>query len=102
MRALLSWDINPSDPELQQMVLELGAVLPPGRVVAVTNHSVIVDPITTNQFSSLFNAVDSVADRYAGRLFFVFSLHPSNSPIWARPRPSAPSGVGEPPQEEET
>ena len=82
MRALISWDVDPSDPQFQQIILDLGATLPVGRVSPLTNHTGLIDPITTGQFQELARQLERLAARYEQRPFLFLSLHPSNSVIW--------------------
>lgn len=82
MRALISWDVDPADPQCQQILLDLGALLPPGKVRLLTNHTALIDPVTTRQFQELARSLESLAATYDERLYFVFSLHPANAVIW--------------------
>lgn len=88
MRALLSWDVSPSDPQLQQILVDLAALLPEGSR-SLTNYTALIDPITTPAFRKLAKRLDALMDRYPDRLFVVFSLHPANSVIWGRWRDPA-------------
>ncbi len=84
MRAMLSWDVDPADPQFQQIILDLGSVLPAGRYRPLSNYAGIVDPVTTRQYRDLAIELNSVADRYPQRLYFVWSLHPAGATIWGR------------------
>jgi hypothetical protein len=82
MRALLSWDLADDDPEYDQIVMALGGTLPAGKVRALTNNTALIEPLNAKQFNALFLRVEEIATQYAGRLFFVLSLHEARGPIW--------------------
>jgi hypothetical protein len=82
MRALFSWDVDRADPQFQQILVDMAGCLPNTRTKPLTNHSALIESTNVKEFNALYQALKQVSDRYAGRLFFVFSLHSENDPIW--------------------
>ena len=93
MRALFSWDVDRSDPQFAQIIVELAAALPQGRVTTLTNCTARVDRTTVREFNTLFQALTAVADHYPNRVFFTFSLHSESDPVWGKFRPVAVAPV---------
>ncbi len=87
MRALLSWDVDAHDPEFQQIVFDLAALLPPDRTQRLTTWTAIIDPVTTASFRSLARQLQVLASHYPDRLFFVLSLQPAGAVVWGKWHP---------------
>lgn len=87
MRALISWDVDARDPEFQQILFDLAAVLPPDRTRRITTRTAMVDPITMPSFRQLARDLEAVANQYPDRLFFVLSLQPAGAVVWGRWQP---------------
>lgn len=84
MRALLSWDVDPADPDFQRIIFDLAALLPPDRTHRLTTWTAMIDPITAGGFRTLARDLDTLANHYQDRLFLVFGLHPAGATIWGR------------------
>lgn len=89
MRALLSWDVKYDDPQYDQIMFDLGGILPSDRTRSLTNHSALIDPITTAEFKNLAKELQTLIARYPDRLYFTFSLHPAGATIWGHFRPTS-------------
>ena len=90
MRALVSWDIPASDPSFPSIILAIADCFPPQMLEPMTNHTARAKGITKKQFVEINDRLKQVATLYAGRMFYVFSLHSENDPIYAVPRPTVP------------
>lgn len=82
MRAMLCWDVDPHDLDIQRIIFDLASLLPPERTQRLTTWTALVDPITAGAFRTLARQLDALAKRYQDRLFFTFSLHPAGAVIW--------------------
>ncbi len=84
MRALLSWDIDPRDPDFQRILFDLASLLPPEKTSRLTTYTALIDPITSPAYRDLAKQLRDLASHYNERLFIVFSLHPAGATIWGR------------------
>jgi hypothetical protein len=89
MRALLSLDVDPGDPDLTRIIVAVSDCFPAGVLEPLTNTTTRVRKITVKQFDAVAGRLDTVAAQFAGRRFYVFSLHSDNDPILVRPRPAS-------------
>jgi hypothetical protein len=99
MRALISWDVPPNDPALPSILIAIADCFPAQKLETLTNQTARANKITQKQFVEINDRLQVVAAQYAGRMFYVFSLHNENDPIYGtlRPTGAGPSVVAGPP-----
>jgi hypothetical protein len=88
MRALISWDVATSDPSLPSIVLAIADCFPAQMLESLTNQTARANGITKKQFVEINDRLKQVATQYAGRMFYVFSLHSEKDPIYGVFRPT--------------
>ena len=93
MRALVSYDIDRGDPDFPRILLAVSDCFPAGRISPLTNQTMLVEPITVRQFDRINTQLTKVAAEFAGRLFYVFSLHSDDDPIFGVFRTATPATV---------
>ena len=84
MKALLSWDVDPADPDFQRILFDLGSILPPESTTRITTWTALIDPVNSASFRRLARDIEGLVRDYRDQLFVVFSLHPAGSVIWGR------------------
>lgn len=89
MRALLSWDVPANDPALPSILIAIADCFPAQKLETLTNQTARANKITQKQFLEINDRLQLVAAQYAGRMFYVFSLHSENDPIYGAFRPAA-------------
>jgi hypothetical protein len=90
MRALFSWDVDRADPEFPSILLAIGDCFPAKKLESLTNQTARVDKITQKQFVDINERLQQIAAQYAGRMFYVFSLHSEKDPIYGTFRSTSP------------
>ncbi|HJR65955.1 MAG TPA: hypothetical protein VJ802_05965 [Gemmatimonadaceae bacterium] len=91
MRALLSWDVAANDPALPSILIAIADCFPAQKLETLTNQTARANKITQKQFVDINDRLQTLAAQYAGRMFYVFSLHSESDPIYGTFRPT---GVG--------
>lgn len=91
MRALISWDVERTDPEFQRILMAIGDCFPERKLTPLTNQTAVVGPISVRQFDRSNLRLQSVATQFAGRFFYVFSLHSDDDPIFGVFRSAGPA-----------
>jgi hypothetical protein len=99
MRALISWDAPANDPALPSILIAIADCFPAKMLETLTNHTARANKITQKQFVEINDRLKVVAEQYAGRLHYVFSLHSENDPIYGKFRPTGagPTVIAGPP-----
>ncbi|MGQ0714555.1 MAG: hypothetical protein ACT4PJ_12610 [Gemmatimonadaceae bacterium] len=90
MRALLSWDVATNDPALPSILIAIADCFPAQKLETLTNQTLRASKISQKQFVEINDRLQLVAAQYAGRMFYVFSLHSESDPIYGAFRPAAP------------
>jgi hypothetical protein len=82
MRALISWDVDRSDPDYQRILIAIVDCFPAGKLTSLTQQTARADKITQKQFVDVNTRLQQVSGEYVGRMFYVLSLHSENDPIY--------------------
>ena len=88
MRALLSWDVAANDPALPAILIAIADCFPAQKLETLTNQTARANKLTQKQFVEINDRLQMLSAQYAGRLFYVFSLHSESDPIYGTFRPT--------------